>query len=523
MLQKSVFLLTRNCFSLSSLHSMTAPTRVPAGYTALMERFGLEAIPNWHRSFVSSATTHRLESDTEGIEETYISRYWPGDAAGDHLEFALKYDGTNLGILAELFEKIPVEELLSHIRSKPTGKYARRIWFLYEFLTGRRLALADLTTGNYVDLLDPDDYYTVSSVQQVRRQRINNNLLGDARLCPVIRRTDALRAYEAVDLAGRCQRVVASYTSEQLKRALSYLYTKETKSSFEIEHIKPSATRIERFVALLHLAERDDFCEKNRLIDLQNQIVDPRFRESDYRTVQNYVGEAVAWREERVHYACPKPNDLPELMEGLIATNHRMNAGRVSAVIQATVIAYQFVFLHPFEDGNGRIHRFLIHNVLAHRGFTPKGVLFPVSAVMLKYPLEYDASLEAFSRPLMKLVEYSLDEQGQMTVQSDTAKWYRYLDLTRQAEMLFKFIEQTIETELVAELSFLAKYDAAKRAIQAVVDMPDRQIDLLIRFCLQNQGRLSQSKRASHFGFLSDEEIQRIEQACHAAYQGDDT
>jgi Fic family protein len=47
------------------------------------------------------------------------------------------------------------------------------------------------------------------------------------------------------------------------------------------------------------------------------------------------------------------------------------------------------------QDGNGRIHRFLIHNILARRKFTPEGLMFPVSAVMLKNPADYDASLEA--------------------------------------------------------------------------------------------------------------------------------
>jgi hypothetical protein len=49
--------------------------------------------------------------------------------------------------------------------------------------------------------------------------------------------------------------------------------------------------------------------------------------------------------------------------------------------------------------------------------------------------------------------------------------------------------------------------------------MPDRKIDLFIRFCLQNNGRLSERKRADHFNFLSDEEIASMEQAVQTAYQ----
>ncbi len=491
-----------------------------AGYLALIARFQLDVITNWHQSYVATGNSHRVETSGGVTAETYPSKYWPGDTLGDHLEFALKYDGTNLAILASVFHVAPQEEFKEYVESKPRGKYARRLWFLYEFLTGSTLPVDDLKTGGYIDLLDSEQYFTVTPPRKSRRQKINNNLLGTAEFCPTIRRTDALQAYQEADLTERCKQAVVAYSPELLKRALAYLYTKETKSSFEIEHIKPNSTRTERFIALLQMAEREDFCEKSNLIDLQNSIVDPRFRDPDYRTTQNYVGESVAWQRERVHYACPRPEDLSALMNGLVNAHVRMDNGSVPPVVHAASIAYGFVFLHPFEDGNGRIHRFLIHNILARNGFTPEGIMFPVSASMLKNPADYDASLEAFSRPLMSLVEYSLDEQGCMTVENDTARWYAYIDMTPQAEALFQFIEHAIDTELAEELSFLAKYDETKRAVQEIVDMPDRQIDLFIRFCLQNNGRLSTGKRKDHFDFLTKDEIDSMELALQAAYGG---
>ncbi len=490
----------------------------PAGYTALADRYGLEVIPSWHRSLVAHGNTHRVAAVDAMVEETYPASYWPGDSLGDHLEFALKYDGTNLGILAKVFAVADAREVKAYVESKPIGKYARRIWFLYEYLTGERLSLDDLTRGNYVDLLESKQYYTASKARRVKRQRVDDNLLGNKRFCPMVRRTDILRNYEAADLPQKCQQVVSAYSPELLKRALSYLYTKETKSSFEIEHIAPSPTRSERFVSMLQLAEDEDFCEKPRLIDLQNRIVDPRFKATDYRDNQNYVGETVAWQNERVHHVCPKPEDIHDLMDGLIAAHHRLEEGSASAVAHAASIAYGFVFLHPFEDGNGRIHRFLIHNILARCGFTPKGVMFPVSAAMLNTPAEYDVSLAAYSRPILKLVEYKLDDEGRMTVTNDVAVWYRYIDMTAQTEALYRFIEQAIDSELVEELVFLTNYDKTKGLLQEIVDMPDQRIDLFIRFCLQNNGQLSTRKRASHFDFLADDEVTRMEAVVQAAY-----
>ena len=490
----------------------------PAGYAALIEQYDLDVIPNWHRSLVATSGIHRIDSRGSVVKEVYSPKYWPGDTLGDHLEFALKYDGTNLAILANLFRKIAEKDFLEYVRSKPTGKYARRLWYLYEFLTDKTLPLDDVRRGNYIDLLEPDEYYTINPARRIRRQRINDNLLGDPRFCPMVRQTETLHHYEKADLPERCRRVVSSYSQDLLRRALGYLYTKETKSSFEIEQIKPTSTRTERFIALLQLAEQEDFCEKTRLIELQNRIVDPRFRDSDYRTNQNYVGETIAWQKERIHFVSPAPEVLADLMEGLLNTHKRMDEGNVPPVVHAAVIVYGFVFLHPFEDGNGRIHRFLIHNILARRGFTPEGIMFPISASMLKNPADYNASLESFSRHLMALAEYSLDEEGRMTVHNDTTEWYRYIDMTPQVEALFKFIDQTIEMELTRELEFLANYDETKKNIQEIVDMPDRKIDLFIRFCLQNNCRLSARKRTGHFDFLSDKEITRMEQAVLTAY-----
>ena len=490
----------------------------PAGYAFLIEQYGLSALPNWHTSSVSPTGTLRSTVQDGREESVYPQSYWPGDGTGDHLEFALKYDGVNLGVLSALFDVVPPEEIATWVSSKPTGKYARKIWFLYEFLTGRELPLPDLTKGNYTPLLEPDHYYTAAPGRRMQRQRVIDNLLGGKDFCPIIRRTEKLDAMEGIDLRKRCEEVAASYPPELLRRALTYLYNKETKSSFEIEHIKPNASRTEKFIGLLEMAEHKDFCEKPLLIDVQNRIVDPRFQDSDYRANQNYVGQAVSYQKQVVHYVCPRPSDLPGLMAGLIAAHHVMKEGAVPAIIHAAAISYGFVFMHPFEDGNGRIHRFLIHNILYLRGEIPKGLMFPVSAAMLKNPELYDHSLEAFSNPLMRLVEYNLDDLGQMTVTDETGPLYRHIDMTAQAEALYDFVKLTIEHELVEELDFLANYDKTKQAMQQIVDMPDRLIDLFIQLCLQNNGRLSAKKKESHFGFLTDDELAGMENAVQEGY-----
>jgi len=485
----------------------------PAGYAWFVEKFKLNVMPHWHISAISTATIHKSTSNNGIITDIYPKSYLPEETTGGHLEFALKYDGVNLCYLSLIFNLEEQDDILGYIQRRPTGKYARRIWFLFEFLTKKKLPIPDMTQGNYIHLLEPDQYYAVTPGERIQRCRIINNLCGNHKFCPVIRRSEKMRQMESEDFQMQCQEIITSYPSELLRRALSYLYNKETKSSFKIENISPDTSRAERFMGLLALAEHQDFCEKNLLIDLQNRTVDTRFANRDYRTDRNYVGQTVSYQEQIVHYICPVPEHLPDLMEGLLHSHQTMKNGNVPAIVHAAVVAYGFVFFHPFDDGNGRIQRFLIHNILAVQGFIPKGLMFPVSAVMLKNPSLYDSSLEAYSRNLMKLVDYSLDDMGQITVHNDISCWYRYIDMTFQAESLYNFIKLTIETELVHELDFLASYDKIKKTVQEIIDMPDRLIDLFIRLCLQNNGTLSGKKRAAHFDFLTDQELNLMEKA----------
>ena len=482
------------------------------GYKALIEKFDIENIVHWHYSSIDiNGHSHQIEEEHNYIHEIYPKKYAIEDKVINHLAFALKYDDVNLSLLTLIFQKIDVEELVVDIRNKPTGKYIRRLWYFYEFLMHKKLPIEDLTQGNYVDLLEKERYYTLANPPSIKRQRIRDNQLGNSHFCPTVRKTKLLQDYEAKNLAEKSKNLLTHYSPSVLKRALGYLYTKETKSSFEIEKVKPSSSRIEKFISLLKEAHKDDFCTKEKLIGLQNRIVDSRFKDKDYRVTQNYIGESIAYGEEKIHYVSPKPEDLPALMKGLITAHQSMSNSTILSVVHATVIAYGFVYLHPFEDGNGRIHRFLLHNILARGAFTPKEMIFPLSAVMLKNPYDYDASLECFSAQILSLVNYTLGDTGTMKVENDTALFYRNIDMTKQVECIYAFIEKTIDEELSKELEFIVQYDLSKKSLQDIIDMPDRQIDLFIRFTSQNEGKLSENKRKKYFDFLTEEEIGLME------------
>ncbi len=483
---------------------------IPVGYKALVDHYQLNVLPHYRWSYVSLHGGRRVYEDNGVQIYVYDKSYLPKDGTVlTLLVFALKHEGLNLSIIAALFEKLVPSEIVLFVQQAPTSKYARIIWYLYESLTQKKLVLDDCTQGPYVLLLDPVSYYTAVPINSTRH-RIKNNLLGNANFCPIVRKTETLKSFEQKDLPGEINNIISKFDTYILERASNYLFTKETLSSYQIERENPDKKRIARFIELLKIASLQHLT-KQSLIELQNVIVDERFANKDYRTTQNYIGENLDWQHQYVHYISPKPEDVEFLMQGLLASFDRLLSSQQPPIVIAATISFGFVFIHPFDDGNGRIHRFLIHYFLSVLGFTPKNTIFPVSATMLQNMKAYNDALECFSKLLLTCIpDYDLSDQGELTVPVSTRRLYQFIDYTAITEYLYACIEQTLYGTFQQELNFLVGYDTTKKQIQEVVDLPDNQIDLFIRLIVQSDGKLSEKKRVDFFSKLTDAEIQRI-------------
>lgn len=482
------------------------------GQLRLYEMFSL-AVP---KPFVRSqeGSTRRTIEDMASRREYFPPRYFPEDTAVGHLKFALRYETLDMGVLVALFRAIDLNELTEWIRNEPTGALARRAWFLYEALTGRELDVPDAGVVTYVDALD-EKLHVVATGKKSRRHKVNDNLLGVPGFYLTVRRTAKLDERRSQNL----DQVAKAYTSEvspqTLARAIQYLYTKETKSSFEIEHEHASPEKARRFIASLERADKFDPSDIKSLITLQNEIVDPRYASTDLRDFQNFVGETIGTHREKVHFICPKPEDVRPLIDDWISLTARLKRD-ADPVVAASLIAFTFVFIHPFEDGNGRIHRFMIHHVLSSRGFTPEGIVFPVSAAILRNMKAYDAVLESFSAPLFDFMEWKMTPAREVEVLSATDHLYRYFDATRFVEFIYDKLSETIEIDIRQEVEFVERFDRAYSAVTDIVDMPNRKASLFVRLCMQNAGSLSKNKR-DQFKELSDDEIELLEEAVRDA------
>jgi len=491
-----------------------------AGYAALVQALHVD-VPMRSVACVSSASVREGRRAADGLI-LFDRRYRPEDGVGGHLVFALRHEEPDLRALKRIFDVLPDDAITGLVRAAPTGAWARRAWFLFEWLTGRRLDLPDTVAGNYVDALDPATCFVASPVNSPR-YRVRDNLPGVPGFCPVIRRTPALEDLTARGLAELAAGIVRGADRRVLARAASFLLLSDSQASFRIEGETPPRNRVERWGrAVMQAGERP--LSVPELERLQSVLVeDARHIATGIRTEGVFLGDRDAEGAPVPELIGARHSDLPGLMEGMVAANARMASGGLDPVLQAAAVAYGFVTAHPFEDGNGRLHRFLVHHVLAERGFSPPGILFPVSTAILAEIEAYGRLLRERSAPLMDHIEWRPTAQGNVEVLNETRDLYALFDATDFAEFLYGCVAQTVEEDLPREIAEIEAYDCARRGIAALFDMADQRVSLLIRFVRQNGGRLAKERRQKEFASLRDDEVEAVEQVVAAAYGAEGT
>jgi hypothetical protein len=485
------------------------------GAAALVHELALP-VPVRHPSCV--AEQHISGSRrADGAWAAFDKRYWPGDSLTDHVLFFLKHEHLDLLVLRRIFEALPEESLKTLVYTAPTSAPVRRAWFLYETLTGRRVDVDDAPRVPAIDVLDPKAYFT-GKPRLSKRHRVRDNLLGVGRFSPVIRRTPALAAYLSLDLAARARDTVGRTGGHLVARAAGFLLLADSRASFQIEGERPPRNRLERWGrAVLQAGKHALTLEE--IVRLHNVLIeDTRFVRPGLRTEGVFLGERDHVGDPLPAFIGARAGDLADLMTGLLEANDRMRDDGLDPVLQAASTAFGFVYVHPFEDGNGRLHRCLIHHVLAERRFTPAGMVFPVSSVMLDRIDDYRTTLQVHSGPLMPFIEWRPTPARNVEVLNDTADFYRYFDGTEAAEFLYACVRRTVDEDLPREIDYLRRHDEAIQRVMETVEMPDRVAENLVLFIRQNGGTLSKRRRQAEFEQLTDNEVQRIERIVAEAF-----
>ena len=127
-------------------------------------------------------------------------------------------------------------------------------------------------------------------------------------------------------------------------------------------------------------------------------------------------------------FTCPPHKLVPSLMDNLFDWMNNVK-DTINPLILSSVFHYEFVFIHPFHDGNGRTARLWQTAILSHweKAFT----YLPIESVIKKNQEEYYKVIDncnkagnstEFIEFMLKMIDDTIDETTKNTTQETTQK-----------------------------------------------------------------------------------------------------
>jgi Fic family protein len=428
-----------------------------------------------------------------------------------HLDFHIRQEPLNLMLVALTFARVShsswQQYLACDVRNDATPS-KRILGFLYEFLTEKRIVLSKSATRHIrtmepILILDPRLYMTgtVETDTTTKKWSVMNNLLGNRYFCPILRLNNQQTLNETKKLKQHINVIYKQTSNAIWKRTTSYLSKKETHSSWDIESAELSEEREDKFIALLRNAGKtseEEWFTEEWFISKQHIIVDQEVQAKTYRKFPIAVCDTHEAKQHRflqtsqkIHYAGVPFHELNNYMDAIRIVATKTND--LDPIARATVLSFAFVYAHPFEDGNGRLHRFILHDCLVREQFLAHGLTLPLSTYIQLHPIEYDNVLESISVPLMHNLRYdqTKDVEIQPLNKAECLPYWRYPDLTLHAEFIKSIVSDIIQVELKEEIDYLEKYDNLMEILQKYDIRTKAQKQMIVTTMMTNQGRLS--------------------------------
>ena len=482
----------------------------PIGGAWLARHYGLDLVmPLAIASRIAGRRATHVGRPT--TTESYVEAMRPDATLRGNLTFHLKHEIPHFELLSRVFARGDASEISNWVADEPTGQYARRTAFLYEFFTGEQLPIPVDLGGGYHDAISADGLVaaTPGRAELNKRWRVRDNMPGTRAFCPMIVRAQAGAAALDLDVRALIHGLEVEFGAELLMRSAVWMTLRESRASFEIEGEAGKTDRIQRFADVLaRRTGQGDHppLDDAALAELQREILGLRTTVQRFGLRQSsvFVGEVVRY-QEIVHYIAPPPEDLADMLAGLQTFLDR-TLGQ-SPVMRSTVAAFGFIYIHPLADGNGRVHRFLINDVLRRDGVVQDPMILPVSSLIASDAAErrgYDRILDVISRPLMRTLAETYRFAETPTVYADgiasnfvfegseaARHAWRYLDLSPHVAYMADVVQRTIRADMLEESRYLRSHGQARSAVKEIVEMPDAQIDRVIRSILNNKGELS--------------------------------
>jgi hypothetical protein len=509
----------------------------PIGGAWLARQYGLDLVmPLAVASRVAGRRASHVGRPT--TTESYVEAMRPDPTLRGHLIFHLKHEIPHFELLSRLFGRCDAGEIAAWVADEPTGQYARRAAFLHEFFTGQKLPVPADLGGGYHDAINADGLVAATPGRAVlnKRWRIRDNMPGTRAFCPMIVRAQAGAAALDLDVRALIHDLEVEFGAELLLRSAVWMTLRESRSSFEIEGEADKTDRIQRFADVLarRTGQGDGApLDDASLAELQREILGLRTTVQRFglRKSPVFVGEVVRY-QEIVHYVAPPADDLADMLAGLQTFLDRTRGQ--SPVMRSAVAAFGFVYIHPLADGNGRVHRFLVNDVLRRDGVVQDPMILPVSSLITSDAAErraYDRILDVVSGPLMRTLAATYRFAEAPTAYPDgiasnfvfegveaARHAWRYLDLSRHVGYMAELVQRTIREDMLEESRYLRSHGQARVAIKEILEMPDAQIDRVIRSVQNNKGELSGALR-KELPILEEPGLwEAIVQAVHRAF-----